>query len=429
MILRLGPGTSFLEGRLVPVNGLPPPNGLVALASTQARKGDSDPREGPIYVAEVKNGHYRLCLPPGRYAFAARAQGFGDRESTVTLAGSATHFDLPLAPAPSIPSKVVTDWIREHAIALASCDPNQPQDDLAPLAAMVGSAKVVAIGEACHGTREFTQLAHRFIAYLVERMGFTAIGLEADPSDTLALNAYILQGTGNPEQAVRELDFWTGPTREVLELAMWLRQYNANPAHPAKVGVFAIDPFLATMPDRSIEGRKAREKAMAGQVQTILSRMPAGSKVALWVHDDHASMALPEDWTGVEPMGWHLREVLGKDYLATGTAFRRGAFLAVDKSSPSRAVGTFTVPAHPEATLDAALDSIGKPLLALDLRLIPVQGETAAWFQTPQGTWRIGAEFSGAERKSHLCQMVAPKAFDLLFFVERTRPPRRLGGS
>ena len=58
---------------------------------------------------------------------------------------------------------------------------------------MVGSAKVVAIGEACHGTREFTQLAHRFIAYLVERMGFTAIGLEADPSDTLALNAYILE--------------------------------------------------------------------------------------------------------------------------------------------------------------------------------------------------------------------------------------------
>jgi erythromycin esterase len=346
----------------------------------------------------------------------------------VTLAGPITHIDLPLTPAPSIPSKVVTDWIREHAVGLVSCDPNQAQDDLAPLAAMVGSAKVLAVGEACHGTREFTQLTHRLIVFLIEQLGFTAFGIEADPADTVALNAYILQGTGNPEQAVRELGFWTGPTREVLNLALWLRQYNANPAHPAKVSVFGIDPLLATMtPDQGIEGRNAREKAMAEQVQTIRRRMPAGSKVVVWVHNDHASKCLPEDWTGVEPMGWHLHEALGKDYLAVGTAFRRGTFLALDNSSHPKALETFTVPAHCEATLDAALAAIGKPLLVLDFRLIPAQGETATWFQTPQGTWRIGAEFSRAERQAHLCPMVAPKAFDLLFFVERTRPPRRLG--
>jgi erythromycin esterase-like protein len=79
--------------------------------------------------------------------------------------------------------------------------------------------------------------------------------------------------------------------------------------------------------------------------------------------------------------------------------------------------------------LDAALAAIGKPLLTLDLRLIPGQGEIAAWFRTPQGTWRIGAEYSRAERLAHLCQVIAPEAFDLLFFVERTRPPRRLKGS
>ncbi len=421
LILRLGPGTSSLKGRLVPANGMHRPNGLVALAPTQDLKGDLNPKDGATYVAEVKNGHYRLCLPSGRYALATRTQGFGERESSVTLTGSVTCFDLLLMPAPSVPSREVIHWIREHAVGLVSCDPNQAQDDLVPLAAMVGSAKVVAVGEACHGTREFTQLTHRLIAFLVERMGFTAIGIEADPADTVALNAYILQGAGDPKQAVRELGFWTGPTHEVLNLARWLRQYNSNPAHPTKVNVFGIDPLLMASP--GLEGRKVREKAMAERVQTILCRMPAESRVVVWVHNDHASKSLPEDWTGVESMGWHLREALGEDYLAVGTAFRRGAFLALHKNSHSNAIETFTVPAHREATLDAALAAVGKSTLVLDFRLIPAQGETATWSQTPQGTWRIGAEFSRSERQSHLCRMVAPRAFDLLIFVEQTRPP------
>ena len=426
LIFRLGPGTRLLEGRLVPENGKAPPDGLVALAPAQGPNGDLNPMEGPIYVAEARNGRYRLGLPPGRYALSTRAQGFGEREASVTLAGSLTRFDLPLAPAPSMPSKAVADWIREHAIGLASPDPVQAPDDLGPLAAMVGSAKVVAVGEACHGTREFTQLAHRLIAFLIERMGFTAIGLEANPADTVALNDYIQQGAGDLDQAELELGFWTGPTREVRDLAVWLRQYNANPAHPAKVSVFGMDPLVATRtPGTGLEGRRAREKAMAGQVRTVLRRMPAGSKIVVWVHNDHAAKCLPEGWAGVEPMGWHLREALGTDYLAVGTAFRRGAFLALDPGRHPRAIATFTVPAHRAATLGAALAAVGKPMLFLDLRALPGQGETAAWFRTPQGAWSIGAEFPGAGHQALLDRVAASRAFDLLFFVERIRPPRR----
>jgi erythromycin esterase-like protein len=286
---------------------------------------------------------------------------------------------------------------------------------------------VVALGEACHGSREFTQLAHRIIAFLVERMGFAAIGIEADPADAAVLNAYILHGAGTPEQAIRELRFWTGPTREVLDLAVWLRAFNENPAHARKVSLFGLDPLVAALtPEHGIEGAKARDRAMAGQVKGALGQLPPGSKVVLWAHDDHVSKALPWDWGQVEPMGLHLDRVLGQDYLAIGTAFRSGGFLALDADRPCRTLAAFAVPAHPEATLGAALASAGMPCHLLDLRALRGQGEAEAWFRTPQVTWVIGADFFSARQRAHLRPIVAPEAFDLMLFVERIRPPQRL---
>ena len=70
-------------------------------------------------------------------------------------------------------------WIREHGLALSALDLAAPLDELEPVRRLVGEARVVAIGESSHHVREFFQVRHRLLRFLVERCGFTVYALEA----------------------------------------------------------------------------------------------------------------------------------------------------------------------------------------------------------------------------------------------------------
>ncbi|WP_267162792.1 hypothetical protein [Halovenus salina] len=56
--------------------------------------------------------------------------------------------------------------------------------------------RIIALGEATHGTREFFQLKHRFLRYLVER-GAGVFALEANAPETLATNDSVVHGEGD----------------------------------------------------------------------------------------------------------------------------------------------------------------------------------------------------------------------------------------
>ena len=53
------------------------------------------------------------------------------------------------------------DWIRASAIPLATVEAGNGFSDLEPLRRIIGDARIVSLGEATHGTREFFQLKHR----------------------------------------------------------------------------------------------------------------------------------------------------------------------------------------------------------------------------------------------------------------------------
>ena len=48
-----------------------------------------------------------------------------------------------------------------------------------PLKKIIGEARIVALGEATHGTHEFFQMKHRMLEFLVEEMGFNTFAMEA----------------------------------------------------------------------------------------------------------------------------------------------------------------------------------------------------------------------------------------------------------
>lgn len=130
-------------------------------------------------------------------------------------------------------------WIQKNAVRLTSMTAGSGFQDLEPVAGMIGDAKVIGLGEASHGTREFFQFKHRMLEYLVEHHGFRLFGIEANFASCLPISNYVLTGEGDPEALVNGMGFWTWDTEEVIELVKWMRTYNQT--HEDKVNFFGFD--------------------------------------------------------------------------------------------------------------------------------------------------------------------------------------------
>ncbi len=128
-----------------------------------------------------------------------------------------------LAQAPS-----PTEWIRTTAVRLTTTEAGHGFADMQPLKKIVGDARVVALGEATHGTREFFQLKHRMLEFLASEMGFSIFSIEANMPEAYRLNEYVLNGTGDPAALLKGMYFWTWDTEEVLEMIHWMRQFNES---------------------------------------------------------------------------------------------------------------------------------------------------------------------------------------------------------
>jgi erythromycin esterase len=143
-------------------------------------------------------------------------------------------------PRSNAPTEIV-EWLRTSAIPLQTTNPEAELSDLRQLGSVIGNARIVAMGEATHGTREFFQMKHRMLEFLVEKMGFTVFAIEANWPESLAVNDYVLNGNGDPAAALAGMYFWTWNTEEVLDMIRWMRTYNDDPAHTQKVQFLGFD--------------------------------------------------------------------------------------------------------------------------------------------------------------------------------------------
>jgi erythromycin esterase len=134
--------------------------------------------------------------------------------------------------APSTPevrnTQEVAVWLKENAIPFATTQPGSDFADLLPLKDLVGEARLVALGEATHGTHEFFQMKHRMVEFLVQEMGFTVFALEAYWPEAERINDYVLSGEGNVKELLAGLQYWPWNTQEMLDLIEWIRDYNAQ---------------------------------------------------------------------------------------------------------------------------------------------------------------------------------------------------------
>jgi len=120
------------------------------------------------------------------------------------------------------------EWVKQHAIEFGSCEAGHGFEDLEPLKNIIGDARIVALGEATHGTREFFQMKHRLVEFLASEMGFTIFSIEASTPESYAVNPYVLgeDNQSDPKALIAGMYFWTWNTEEVLAMVEWMRAFN-----------------------------------------------------------------------------------------------------------------------------------------------------------------------------------------------------------
>lgn len=149
--------------------------------------------------------------------------------------------DSPTSKEPPPPAELDITWLAQNAVPFSTTTPGGDYADLAPLGQMIGDARIVGLGEATHGTREFFRMKHRILEYLVREKGFSTFAIEATWAEANRLNRYVHTGEGDPEVLLSNLYFWTWNTREVLSMIQWMRAHNQNPGSAPKVSFYGFD--------------------------------------------------------------------------------------------------------------------------------------------------------------------------------------------
>lgn len=196
-----------------------------------------------------------------------------------------------------MPHEVVSEWLRNRAIRLdltAGLEAATALDDsaLADWANALTSVAVVGLGEATHGTAEFALLKSRLVRWLVERLDFGVLALEASPDACRALDAYVVSGHGDARSALRSTGYWVWSTEEMVPLLEWLRGHNADLEPERRVRIVGLDPVLEAdgveraaalvathLPERATAVRTALTEIWSAQQSTAPALALLGSTV------------------------------------------------------------------------------------------------------------------------------------------------------
>lgn len=140
--------------------------------------------------------------------------------------------------------------LNEIIYPLDGASPSLGQTDLAPLS-VLGGTKIIGLGEATHGTREFFQIKHRVFKYLVENCNVRILGFEMDLGESIYFDRYICEGEGDLDDLmINTMSYWTWRTKEVKDLLAWMKSYNDGKTDEEKIHILGFDnQYLKCQPD------------------------------------------------------------------------------------------------------------------------------------------------------------------------------------
>jgi erythromycin esterase len=340
---------------------------------------------------------------------------------------------------------------------------------IAALGAAAGPARIVALGQASYGTREFADLNVRAIEELIQHRGFTVVAIEANWAEARAIDDYLRTGQGRPADAIAKLNAWPWEMEELQELVRWMRDWNAAPGPHATLRFAGIDVQPSPAADRlavdylkeyapelagpaelaysdargdaaevahqldvnhrtlvaassdqlwrdarqaaavawqARRGPEYRAAAMAANVEWLAAEAFPAAKIVVWSHNANVAAA-------PGGMGALLRTRYGSQLFTVGYAVGSGELRAAEKGE----LGVHALPSSPEGGGDAVLAMAGLSAFFLDLRALPVASPLAQWLAEPHLFHLAGAIWGDT-----LVPQAPAKLYDALVYVGESHP-------
>jgi protein-L-isoaspartate(D-aspartate) O-methyltransferase len=144
-------------------------------------------------------------------------------------------------PDPEVRGKALPELIA------AAAEPLPALDDPAfgALFDRFGSARVVLLGEASHGTSEYYRARAAISRRLIEEHGFNIVAVEADWPDAASIDRYVRHRSPRQgeEAAFQRFPTWMWRNREVDDFIRWMRRYNEAREAAEPVGFYGLDLY------------------------------------------------------------------------------------------------------------------------------------------------------------------------------------------
>jgi erythromycin esterase len=202
---------------------------LDTIDSPTGREGDE-----VVEIMAQENGAYRIRVrpldsnePPGNYRLEVKALR-GTRETGELLRMRREVRDA------------AAKWLRSRSVAIPGSGVLAGNINVPILDDFAARVRVLGLGEATHGSREFNDLRFSLSRYLIQRHGFRVVALEASASGLTLLAPYLNGEADLTPAMTRVLESgWIGrrTRREVVE---WIRKWNKE--HPGdRVRLIGVD--------------------------------------------------------------------------------------------------------------------------------------------------------------------------------------------
>ena len=133
------------------------------------------------------------------------------------------------------------------ALSLAAEDLPAPEhtEGFGAALARFGSAELVLLGEATHGTSEFYRARAAITRHLIRNHGFNIVAVEADWPDAQRIDRHVRHRSPESSRGTAFARFpsWMWRNVEVLEFADWLREENEHRSESERVEFRGLDIY------------------------------------------------------------------------------------------------------------------------------------------------------------------------------------------